>query len=790
MSLRNVRIDKTLVIEEALQEHLAVCLCGMPGTGRKTAVSILLEKHPEVKPVFCSVDELEDGSALERENGSQPCWYLIRKPEDSRYPETNEGLWAFIRKMKKEDRIFLAVDGLMPKGFLEFVWNGIMGEVLPESFWFTESETYQYLKRCKSTLRYREVYYLTGGWAGCIAMLVRLQKQLRDRWTARELAQRYEVRQYIRNQILSVLPEDELRLLRERASFPRLDEELVSLLWEDPQREVEERLFTRGAMVWVPDKNCWHVQPALRMAMENYASSELCRRAIAWYEEHGYIREALECSWNLQDRSVYRKCLIRNYDRIPFLHYVNIEKEDDGPGNVELFYLRWMEAVIRQDRGRLREMRKKAEDLWEHVQNGGTDAEKQKEILLNISYTDPEISTIEWMELLEEQTEPGRPVRIYFMLGESVSYLSGIRDLSELFACGRKERGAYRRLWEERVGAENQIPYRLAEMEYDFQTDGTVGHSKLHPDLLPAAGGDASWQIRLGTMYLEYLFADDSEMKNLVQTNIRELAADLEKEEDPVCRWNAMALYYLAEARWGEKEDLMKWIRETGGEIGNEGGKTRFYLAAEVKISLYLGNYAHAEELLKVLIPWFEAGRNRRWLAESLFQRAIAEKARGETGQALKTMAESIAAANPFRYVRIYCGYGVKGLELLEEYRDWLEKNKSGPRQGKKKYKYGNVLRMPVEDWLDYIVRKAGRRKKYYLDLQEEQQNIYRVEKLTVTELMVLQYMEKGFSNAEISRKMNVKLPTVKSHVYNIYKKLGVTTRIQAVQKAKESGIL
>ena len=751
MSLRNVRIDKTLVIEEALQEHLAVCLCGMPGTGRKTAVSILLEKHPEVKPVFCSVDEIEDGSALERENGSQPCWYLIRKPEESRYPETNEGLWAFIRKMKKEDRIFLAVDGLMPTGFLEFVWNGIMGEVLPESFWFNESETYQYLKRCKSTLRYREVYYLTGGWAGCIAMLVRLQKQLRDRWTARELAQRYEVRQYIRK---------------------------------------EERLFTRGAMVWVPDKNCWHVQPALRMAMENYASPELCRRAIAWYEEHGYIREALECSWNLQDRSVYRKCLIRNYDRIPFLHYVNIEKEDDGPGNVELFYLRWMEAVIRQDRGRLREMRKKAEALWEHVQNGGTDAEKQKEILLNIAYTDPEISTIEWMELLEEQTEPGRPVRIYFMLGESVSYLSGIRDLSELFACGRKERGAYRRLWEERVGAENQIPYRLAEMEYDFQTDGTVGHSKLHPDLLPAAGGDASWQIRLGTMYLEYLFADDSEMKNLVQTNIRELAADLEKEEDPVCRWNAMALYYLAEARWGEKEDLMKWIRETGGEIGNEGGKTRFYLAAEVKISLYLGNYAHAEELLKVLIPWFEAGRNRRWLAESLFQRAIAEKARGETGQALKTMAESIAAANPFRYVRIYCGYGVKGLELLEEYRDWLEKNKSGPRQGKKKYKYGNVLRMPMEDWLDYIVRKAGRRKKYYLDLQEEQQNIYRVEKLTVTELMVLQYMEKGFSNAEISRKMNVKLPTVKSHVYNIYKKLGVTTRIQAVQKAKESGIL
>ena len=181
MSLRNVRIDKTLPIEDALQDHLAVCLCGMPGAGRKTAVSMLLEKHPEVKPVFCSVEEIEDGSALEHGSREQTCWYLVRKPEGDRYPETSEGFWRFIRSMKKTDRILLSVDGLMPKGFLEFVWNGLMGEVLPEAFWFTEAETYQYLKRCRSTLRYREVFYLTGGWAGCIAMLVRLQDQLSQR---------------------------------------------------------------------------------------------------------------------------------------------------------------------------------------------------------------------------------------------------------------------------------------------------------------------------------------------------------------------------------------------------------------------------------------------------------------------------------------------------------------------------------------------------------------------------------------------------------------------------------
>ena len=156
----------------------------------------------------------------------------------------------------------------------------------------------------------------------------------------------------------------------------------------------------------------------------------------------------------------------------------------------------------------------------------------------------------------------------------------------------------------------------------------------------------------------------------------------------------------------------------------------------------------------------------------------------------LEKLLESLAAANPYRYVRIYTGYGRRGAELLEEYRKWIEKTETSYHQSKKKYKYGSVLRMPVPDWVDYIVRKAGRQKKYYLDLQEEQQNIYRVEKLTVTEQMVLQYLEKGYSNARISEIMNIKLPTVKTHIYNIYKKLGVTTRIQAVQKVRELGLL
>ena len=66
MSLRKVTIDKTERIEKMLPDYLAVCLSGMPGVGRKTAVRMLLDKHPEVNAVFCSVDEIENGTVFQR----------------------------------------------------------------------------------------------------------------------------------------------------------------------------------------------------------------------------------------------------------------------------------------------------------------------------------------------------------------------------------------------------------------------------------------------------------------------------------------------------------------------------------------------------------------------------------------------------------------------------------------------------------------------------------------------------------------------------------------------------
>lgn len=57
-------------------------------------------------------------------------------------------------------------------------------------------------------------------------------------------------------------------------------------------------------------------------------------------------------------------------------------------------------------------------------------------------------------------------------------------------------------------------------------------------------------------------------------------------------------------------------------------------------------------------------------------------------------------------------------------------------------------------------------------------------------ELEVLVLMAEGLSNQEIAEKLFVSLNTVKTHSSNLFLKLEVKRRTQAIQKAKEFGLL
>jgi len=64
------------------------------------------------------------------------------------------------------------------------------------------------------------------------------------------------------------------------------------------------------------------------------------------------------------------------------------------------------------------------------------------------------------------------------------------------------------------------------------------------------------------------------------------------------------------------------------------------------------------------------------------------------------------------------------------------------------------------------------------------------VEPLTNREIDVLELLAQRLSNQEIAEKLFISTTTVKGHLQNIYGKLNVRKRREAVEKAKKIGIL
>ena len=63
------------------------------------------------------------------------------------------------------------------------------------------------------------------------------------------------------------------------------------------------------------------------------------------------------------------------------------------------------------------------------------------------------------------------------------------------------------------------------------------------------------------------------------------------------------------------------------------------------------------------------------------------------------------------------------------------------------------------------------------------------VDTLTPRELETLKHLSRGRSNKEIARAMNIEIVTVTLHLTNLYRKLRVSGRVQAVRRAVEAGV-
>jgi LuxR family maltose regulon positive regulatory protein len=91
----------------------------------------------------------------------------------------------------------------------------------------------------------------------------------------------------------------------------------------------------------------------------------------------------------------------------------------------------------------------------------------------------------------------------------------------------------------------------------------------------------------------------------------------------------------------------------------------------------------------------------------------------------------------------------------------------------------------------DLIFRMTGKpREDRPKDNADEMEDVVTIELLTPREVEVLQLVARGRTNAEIAQDLVISVNTVKRHLNNMFMKLGVTTRIQAVRVARQRGLI
>jgi LuxR family transcriptional regulator, maltose regulon positive regulatory protein len=186
-------------------------------------------------------------------------------------------------------------------------------------------------------------------------------------------------------------------------------------------------------------------------------------------------------------------------------------------------------------------------------------------------------------------------------------------------------------------------------------------------------------------------------------------------------------------------------------------------------------------DLLERLLRVAEATRSMGSAIEILAVLALAVGAQGDEAQALAALERALALAEPESYVRTFVDEGTPMAALLQKsLRARRRQRLIGSQEASPEY-VGALL-------------MAFRRSSVSRTLSTETELLQAVQPhpdpLSARELEVLRLVAAGNSNRDISAQLFVTVDTVKKHLTHIFAKLGVSSRTQALARARELGLI
>jgi LuxR family transcriptional regulator, maltose regulon positive regulatory protein len=205
--------------------------------------------------------------------------------------------------------------------------------------------------------------------------------------------------------------------------------------------------------------------------------------------------------------------------------------------------------------------------------------------------------------------------------------------------------------------------------------------------------------------------------------------------------------------------ELHAWSTQTDDAIplAHHG---RVYLSL-AQFHMALGNLPAAEHTLDRLFQYSQTTGRHRWVIPIHILRAVLYQSRRDLTQALNALAQALELAEPAGFIQDFLDEGEPMMALLRE-----------------------AVRHRVKP--EFAQQLLNR----FASDRTAAKPIGLVEPLSDREIEVLALVAQGLSNQEIAARLYLSLRTIKFHTSNIYGKLGVKNRTEAVAKARDLGLL
>jgi len=309
------------------------------------------------------------------------------------------------------------------------------------------------------------------------------------------------------------------------------------------------------------------------------------------------------------------------------------------------------------------------------------------------------------------------------------------------------------------------------------ELDGAMHHARKSLELCQQWGiGEA---LNLGTISLARALAAEGDLEGALVA-----LQQTKRVDDYVSTWWALSIdATVARVRLmqGDVAAASRWVEESGLSADDELRWPRADAYRTLARILIVQGRARPEpslidealRLLARLLGAAEAMGAMSSVIATLVLQALALQAKGEDDRALRVLERALSLAEPGGYVRTFVDEGAPMGELLRQ----------AAARGIALDAVGGLL-AALEDETREERRTTGSRSSSCAGRTSV------VEPLTRRELEVLRLLAAGLSNRGIADALVIAVGTVKKHLKNIYRKLGVHSRTQAVARARDQGLL